>query len=90
MAIYNLIDYFDVWGNEEDGWEVQNQCLEKTQLMLPPNATDDYILNMLVEVGYLVGADVARLEDSGEMIEIFAVKNGMPLGKLIRKEQKTT
>ena len=25
---YTLINYFDVWGNAADGFEVNNQCIE--------------------------------------------------------------
>lgn len=29
MPTYSLINYFDVWGNAKDGWEVNNLCTEK-------------------------------------------------------------
>lgn len=26
MKTYRIVNYFDVWGNEKDGWEVNNVC----------------------------------------------------------------
>lgn len=87
MKKWQLIDYFDVWGNAEDGWEVQNQCITKNELLISESATDEEILRMLADIHYLKSSSVAKLEDHIDSIEIIAIQNDMPLGKLVRKEK---
>ena len=31
---YDLVDYFDVWGNEEDGFEVNNLAIVENDLLV--------------------------------------------------------
>ena len=50
---YELIDYFDVWGNAEDGWEVNNQSVEFDDLMIANDCSDEEIIDFLIEIGYL-------------------------------------
>ena len=80
-----LIDYFDVWGNEEDGYEVNN--LAKTDIYIEIDSVRDDemdILIKLVEAGYLNPQAVKELcinwleED---FIEIETSK-GYPIGRL--------
>ena len=87
MNNYKLIDYFDVWGNQEDGWEVNNLCsLEEDYgfLTIADDATDKDIVDYLIQIGYL--GDEAkgniRIEGDDCIIELFGAENDMPLGRL--------
>lgn len=91
---YKLVDYFDVWGNEEDGWDVNNVCIyyntDETCLRISEDATDEEILEYLVQIGYLKTidesvkiTDVVYLESCDiEVIEIRQTENDFPLGRL--------
>lgn len=51
---FQLIDYFDVWGNEEEGWEVNS--LARTDIYIDIDTKNDDetdILIKLVEAEYL-------------------------------------
>lgn len=78
---YRLINYFDVWGNKEDGWEVNNQCVEFDDLYLTDDCSNKELLNYLKERGFLTTSDMRRLEviDFGELIEINERKSQKPL-----------
>ena len=86
MEKYKLINYFDVWGNAEEGWEVNNLCTEMEDITITNDATDKEILEYLVSIGFLTTSDMrkVRLENScsPDMIEIYQVKGMMPLGRL--------
>ena len=83
--MYDLINYFDVWGNAKDGWEINNQCYEAYDIHIEPDATDKEILNYLVLIGFLSTSDMrmVRIENWGDMVEIYAVKGHRPLGALV-------
>ena len=70
---YELINYFDVWGNAEDGWEINNQCVEFRDLVITDGATDKDILNYLVDIGFLATSDMRKLlvDNNGDVIEIY-------------------
>lgn len=82
---YDLIYCSDVWGNAKDGWTVNNQCIEATDLHIEPDMTDKEILNFLVSIGFLSTSDRRRvgIEDDGTVIEIYEVKGHKPLGVLM-------
>jgi len=86
MNTYTLINYFDVWGNEVDGYEVNNQCVEAKDIVIADDATDADIINYLQLAGYLNTNDASlfNIEDNGGFIEIFAKETGMPLYGLRR------
>lgn len=82
---YELINYFDVWGNAKDGWEVNNQCVEFDDLYLTDDITDKEILDYLKETGYLSTSDMRRIvvENWGDgFIEIYQRKGMVPLYSL--------
>ena len=78
---YTLINYFDVWGNKKDGYEVNNQCIEKDDIVITDDATPKEICEYLVQIGMLKTSDMRRLEviDWGNSIEINERKSGKPL-----------
>ena len=86
MNTYTLINYFDVWGNEVDGYEVNNQCVEAEDIVIADDATNNDIINYLQLAGYLNTNDASlfEVEDNGDFIEIFAKKTMMPLYSLRR------
>lgn len=82
---YSLVNYFDVWGNAKDGWEVNNQCIEFDDLVITNDATEKEILNYLVQIGFLATSDRRRIrleEYAIDALEIYEVKGHKPLGCL--------
>ena len=82
---FTLINFFDVWGNKRDGWEVNNQCIEFDDLIISDDATDKQIISYLKEIGFLSTDDMRKvcLEDFGSAIEIVRKKGRCPLGQLL-------
>ena len=60
-AKYRLIDYFDVWGNAKDGWEINNQCVEEGTFWIADDASAKDVCDCLKSGGYLVYVDMRRL-----------------------------
>ena len=85
---YTLVNYFDVWGNAKDGWEINNQCVEVDDLYLDDEITYKEILDYLKNAGYLVNSDMRRLcvESDGTNYEIYKRKGMEPLYALMMKE----
>ena len=81
---YRLVNYFDVWGNEKDGYEVNNLCTEADDLWIDDDSTLKEIAKFLVQIGFLVTSDMRKLylEDDGTYIEIYQKKGMYPLGRL--------
>ena len=50
---YRLIDYFDVWGNAKEGYEVNNLCTFAIVDFRNYPPTDTDILKKLKSIGYL-------------------------------------
>ena len=78
---YTLINYFDVWGNKQDGYEINNQCMEFDDWYIDDNATHKDILEYLVNAGYLRTSDMRKvnIDDYGNYMEVFQVKNHIPM-----------
>ena len=79
--LWTLINYFDVWGNEVDGWEVNDSRIERNDIAIDDSMTNKDILDKLVEVGFLTTSDMRRLavEDMGELITVFERKGMKPI-----------
>lgn len=84
MSKYRLINYFDVWGNEKDGYEINNLCVEADDLWISDDSTEKEILKFLVQIGFLRTSDRRKvyIEELGEMMEIYQRKGNYPLGRL--------
>ena len=85
-AEYKLIDYYDVWGNEDNGWEVNNLCdVTETYgtITISDDACDEEIIDFLIQINYLAPEVKKNFEVSGDdmMIEI-SLDNGYPLCRL--------
>ena len=80
--MYELINYFDVWGNEQDGWEINNQCVEKRDITIVDDAKNDDIIEYLKNCDFLTKdctADDFYILWDCDYIEIYSKKDGMPL-----------
>lgn len=84
---YKLVDYFDVWGNLEDGYEVNNLAVVADDIVLSDDVTDQEILDFLENMGYLTTNDLNKIEviswDS-DFIELFEIETGCPICRLER------
>jgi hypothetical protein len=86
---YELFDYFDVWGNAEDGWEVNDVAKIEDDIVITDDASDDEILDYLINtIGWLSpdAKGKVRVENNGDgIIEFFQEEDDYPLGSLQRK-----
>ena len=80
-----LINYFDVWGNQEDGYEVNNLCKEGT-VELNEDFTNADLLLELQDVGFLnehATVEKVEFEDLGDFgVEFFVKETGCPIGRI--------
>ena len=82
---YKLIDYFDVWGNATDGWEVNNLTTVEDDIVISEDSTDEEIIEFLIQIEYLKpeAKENVHLESyDNEMIEIVQTKDDYPIGRL--------
>lgn len=82
-----LINYFDVWGNKKDGWEINNMCEENAgELQLHESATSKEAFQLLKSAGFLKSTtriNQVTIEDLGEFgYEFHQRKDGMPLCRI--------
>lgn len=86
-GVYDLIDYFDVWGNEEDGWDVNNISKVESDIWIDDDLSDDEIVDYLIDqVGFFSPKARGNIEvvGDGDFIEFFDARTDMPLGRLER------
>jgi hypothetical protein len=82
---FQLIDYFDVWGNEEEGWEVNN--LAKTDIYIDIDTKNDDetdILIKLVEAEYLNPKSINEIFVNWLEVDFIELETekGYPIGRL--------
>ena len=90
---YDLIDYFDVWGNEEDGWEVNDQAVVEEKIWISDDTTEEELFNYLKDtVGYFNRntkfSDVEIQWYDSDFIEIFQASDGCPVCSLRKSYMK--
>jgi hypothetical protein len=85
MKSYSLINYFDVWGNKKDGYEINNQCIEFSDLIIVDSATNKDIVKYLYDIGFLSTHDMRRIDviNHGDLIEVYSKKDAMPICALL-------
>lgn len=85
--MYKLIDYFDVWGNETDGYEVNDKIDTNIMLEIPYDVTDEELISKLVNVGFFgnnATVENVRIEWSDEAFcELFEMETDLPLCCLV-------
>lgn len=79
-----FINYWDVWGNENDGWDVNDVSRHTLKNSEPPKTETD-VLAVLID-NDIVYADITledlTLEFSECSVEITEFKTGRPFGRL--------
>ena len=87
--MYRLIDYFDVWGNEKDGYQVNDLATIEYDIYISNDATQRDILNLLKGIGYfkkhvrLNMIDFSIWDDG--FIEIEQKRTGKPICRFERQ-----
>ncbi len=62
MAIYSIWS-LDVWGNEEEGFEVNDRGCINRSVEIDDDATDSDIIELMIDMGYLM----AGSRDKGQI-----------------------
>lgn len=76
---------YDVWGNEDDGFDVNNRSCFAREIDLPEDAynDDEKLVTWLIDIGFLAShckpSDIS-LDGDDMRIEIEQSENGLPLG----------
>lgn len=81
--IYRVVDYFDVWGNPKDGFEVNNLATVG-EIEVKDYTDTKEIIQALKELGFLakhVRTNMFEVLNDYEFIEFFR-KNGKPVFRL--------
>ena len=81
MNTYTLVDYYDVWKNEEGFYTVNDVMKYNNYISIPENSSDTEIIQDLINKNYLTGkVDDYRIESTDDsFMEIFFNINDMPL-----------
>lgn len=85
---YKLIDYYDIWGNEKEGYEVNNLCTWITDIEIADDATDADIINYLKSINFIsekATTETVELDGDDFYIELTEKETGYPLGRLERE-----
>ena len=83
MRTYTLTHTHDVWGNAQDGWEVNNQYIVCDDLVIAEDASQYDVMQALKRMGFLAKHVRLNMLDfliwDIDMIEICIRRNGKPL-----------
>lgn len=89
--VWSLVDYFDVVGNEENGWEVNNLAVVEEEIYLDEEISEAELLKFLKRIGWMkkhVRLNMVEFEWSDGIVEISERKSSRPLGRLEREEKR--
>lgn len=85
MDKYRVIDYFDVWGNAEDGWEVNNLA-KIGEIELEDYTSVEEVIGKLQDMDFLSGnatAEVFEVYNDYHFIEYYIkAENNKPMFRL--------
>jgi hypothetical protein len=96
MNTYKLVNYFDVWGNQKDGYEINNLCTEIEGIVLVDGCQDTDLLKYLKSIGFFkkhVRLNMLSIEDyscMGDYIEISEKRTGKPICRFEREYSHET
>lgn len=82
IKTWTLINYFDVWGNKKEGFEINNQCIEFDDLYIDDTSTKKEIIKYLKSINFLSKhADLRTIiiEDHGDRYELYERKTQRPI-----------
>ena len=82
MNTWTLINYFDVWGNSKEGYEVNNQCTEADDVVFSEDPSDKDLLKFLKRIGFFkkhVRLNMVEIRDDFGLIEILEKRTGKPI-----------
>lgn len=82
---WRLIDYFDVWGNEQDSYEVNDLGVVEDDIVISDDSTEQDILDFLFNIGYLKTKDINKIDvvwEDPDFIELFDKSTFYPIGRL--------
>ena len=78
-----IINYFDVWSDSEEGWTVNNSCVEEVGIFIADDDTDEDIIQKLKDMGLLTEFAIygvtTEVVNTGDGWEIQTMEDGMPL-----------
>lgn len=69
---WRLVNYFDVWGNATDGWEVNDLCKEDKFLENADEKSNEELIAWLRDIGFLTEyatMETVEVWNDGDMIE---------------------
>ena len=81
-----LIDYFDVYGNEEDGYEVNDS--RPINIKLSENPGNREIFDKLYDMEYLKTNDMTKIQFDwidDTRCEMYAIADGYPFGAVVKE-----
>ena len=90
-----LINHYDVWGNQKEGYEVNDSSITGIVITVEDTDTDKDIINKLIDEGFFTPQVYnskktikvkVELENLGEDIEIIEKKTGKPIASLASNE----
>lgn len=82
---YQLINYFDVWGNEDEGFEVNNQCIEFDDLIISDDSTNEEIFQFMKDISFFnKTAKFESIEFDNSYMDGWEIvlKNGCPVCRI--------
>lgn len=91
MTTYRLIDYFDVYEEEEGCWSVNDLCVIDENVELPNDITDSALVQYLYNRNLVEfnDPDLYAIEGDGDFyIEVFQAEQMIPMYRLERVDVK--
>lgn len=81
---YSVIDYFDVWYNDKEGYFVNDLARTNFKIDINDDDTTDDIISKLVSIDYLTEDAIGNIDIDwyGNMCELSISKTGEPICRL--------
>lgn len=81
---YVVIDYFDVWFNDEEGYFVNDLARTNIEIEIADDDTHENIISKLISAGYLAEESIncIEIEWYDEMCELFDKDTYEPICRL--------